>query len=45
MASILTDLKLTFDSVGTAVEHHVLYQYHFVETKDVVMGQIQTEAQ
>ncbi|KAJ4347892.1 uncharacterized protein N0V89_009264 [Didymosphaeria variabile] len=28
---------------GTAVEHHVKYEYQFVDTKDVVMGQIQTE--
>lgn len=28
---------------GTAVEHHVKYEYQFVSTKDVVMGQIQTE--
>ncbi|KAI9727316.1 MAG: hypothetical protein M1828_006935 [Chrysothrix sp. TS-e1954] len=28
---------------GTAVEHHAKYQYQFVNTCDVVMGQIQTE--
>lgn len=28
---------------GTAVEHHQMYEYQFVDTKDVVMGQIQTE--
>ncbi|KAI9739910.1 MAG: hypothetical protein M1818_004966 [Claussenomyces sp. TS43310] len=28
---------------GTAVEHHALYQYQFVNTKDIFMGQIQTE--
>ncbi|KAI0024622.1 putative Exo-beta-1,3-glucanae [Xylariomycetidae sp. FL0641] len=28
---------------GTAVEHHVLYEYQLVGTRDVVMGQIQTE--
>lgn len=28
---------------GTAVEHHVLYEYQFYGTKDIVMGQIQTE--
>jgi glucan 1,3-beta-glucosidase len=28
---------------GTAVEHHVKYEYQFVDTKDVFMGQIQTE--
>ncbi|KAI9711971.1 MAG: hypothetical protein M1820_001679 [Bogoriella megaspora] len=28
---------------GTAVEHNVLYEYQFVNTKDVMMGQIQTE--
>lgn len=29
--------------VGTAVEHHTLYQYQFASTQNVVMGQIQTE--
>ena len=29
--------------VGTGVEHHVMYEYQFVETKDIFMGQIQTE--
>ncbi|KAH8886405.1 pectin lyase-like protein [Thozetella sp. PMI_491] len=29
--------------VGTAVEHHTLYQYQLVQTRDVWMGQIQTE--
>lgn len=29
--------------VGTAVEHHALYEYQFVNTKNVFMGQIQTE--
>ena len=29
--------------VGTAVEHHSLYQYQFVDTQDVFMGHIQTE--
>jgi len=28
---------------GTAVEHHVKYEYQFVDTRDVFMGQIQTE--
>lgn len=28
---------------GTAVEHHVLYEYQFAGTRDVFMGQIQTE--
>ncbi|KAI1344221.1 putative Exo-beta-1,3-glucanae [Xylariaceae sp. FL0016] len=28
---------------GTGVEHHVLYEYQLVDTKDVMMGQIQTE--
>lgn len=28
---------------GTGVEHHVLYEYQLVNTKDIVMGQIQTE--
>jgi len=29
---------------GTGVEHHQLYQYQLSNTKDVVMGQIQTES-
>jgi hypothetical protein len=29
--------------VGTSVEHHVLYQYQFASTRNVYMGQIQTE--
>jgi len=29
---------------GTGVEHHQLYEYQLVNTKDVVMGQIQTES-
>lgn len=29
--------------IGTAVEHHVLYEYQFAHTRDVFMGQIQTE--
>lgn len=29
--------------VGTAVEHHTLYQYQLVDASDVWMGQIQTE--
>ncbi|KAK3695779.1 pectate lyase superfamily protein-domain-containing protein [Podospora appendiculata] len=29
--------------VGTAVEHHTLYQYQLVDTSDIWMGQIQTE--
>lgn len=28
---------------GTAVEHHSKYQYQFVDTQNIVMGQIQTE--
>lgn len=28
---------------GTAVEHHVKYEYQFVDTRDIFMGQIQTE--
>lgn len=30
-------------SVGTSVEHHALYQYQFVNTRDIFMGHIQTE--
>ncbi|KAK5118314.1 hypothetical protein LTR62_002827 [Meristemomyces frigidus] len=33
----------TFWMVGTAVEHHTLYQYQFANTKNVFAGQIQTE--
>ncbi|EON68919.1 hypothetical protein W97_08177 [Coniosporium apollinis CBS 100218] len=29
--------------VGTGVEHHVKYEYQFVNTRNVFMGQIQTE--
>jgi len=29
--------------VGTAVEHHVLYEYQLSSTKNIFMGQIQTE--
>ncbi|KAK8065265.1 hypothetical protein PG997_012012 [Apiospora hydei] len=29
--------------VGSGVEHHALYEYNLVNTKDVFMGQIQTE--
>ncbi|KAG4434297.1 hypothetical protein IFR05_010210 [Cadophora sp. M221] len=29
--------------IGTAVEHHVLYQYQFMNTKNIFMGFIQTE--
>ncbi|TPX15415.1 uncharacterized protein E0L32_004395 [Thyridium curvatum] len=29
--------------VGTGVEHHVLYEYQFVNTKDVFIAQAQTE--
>ena len=33
----------TFWLVGTAVEHHARYQYQLSNTKNVFMGQIQTE--
>ena len=33
----------TFWLVGTAVEHHTLYQYQLANTKNIFMGQIQTE--
>ncbi len=29
--------------VGTAVEHHTLYQYQLLQTREIWMGQIQTE--
>lgn len=35
--------KGNFWLVGTSSEHHVLYQYQFVNTPNVFMGQIQTE--
>lgn len=31
------------NSYGTSVEHHTLYQYQFVDTRNIFMGQIQTE--
>jgi len=31
------------DSVGTAVEHHTLYQYQLSKTQNIFAGQIQTE--
>ncbi|KAF3055332.1 Glucan 1,3-beta-glucosidase [Trichoderma lentiforme] len=33
----------TFWFVGTAVEHHVLYQYQFANTQNIYAGVIQTE--
>ncbi|KAB5566596.1 pectate lyase superfamily protein-domain-containing protein [Coniochaeta sp. 2T2.1] len=33
----------TFWLVGTSSEHHVLYQYQLANTKNIFMGQIQTE--
>jgi hypothetical protein len=30
-------------SVGTAVEHHTLYQYQLANTQNVYLGFIQTE--
>ena len=30
-------------SVGTAVEHHTLYQYQLANTQNLYMGFIQTE--
>ncbi|KAL7928405.1 glycoside hydrolase family 55 protein [Trichoderma chlorosporum] len=33
----------TFWLVGTAVEHHVLYQYQFANTQNIYAGVIQTE--
>lgn len=48
--SVYTGRGLLFESTtgtawlyGTAVEHHSLYQYQFANTKNVVMGYIQTE--
>ncbi|KAI4594335.1 hypothetical protein KJ359_008358 [Pestalotiopsis sp. 9143b] len=29
--------------IGTGVEHHVLYEYQLANTKNVMMGQVQTE--
>lgn len=34
---------MTFQSVGTGVEHHTLYQYQLVNTQNIYMGFIQTE--
>lgn len=36
-------IGLTNDRVGTAVEHHTLYQYQFAKTKNIYAGFIQTE--
>lgn len=33
----------TFWLVGTAVEHHVLYQYQFADTQNIFASQLQTE--
>ncbi|KAK5149760.1 hypothetical protein LTS14_010681 [Recurvomyces mirabilis] len=33
----------TFWLIGTAVEHHTLYEYQFAHTRNVFAGQIQTE--
>ena len=33
----------TFWLVGTAAEHHVLYQYQFANTKNIFASQLQTE--
>lgn len=41
---LLIDSKLgNIWLIGTGVEHHVLYEYQLANTKNVVMGQIQTE--
>jgi len=31
------------NSIGTAVEHHTLFQYQFANTQNIYMGFIQTE--
>lgn len=31
--------------VGTGIEHHVLYEYQFVNTKDIFMGQVSPHSQ
>ena len=36
-------MALTFDSIGTAVEEHSLFQYQFANTQNVFMGFTQTE--
>lgn len=35
--------RVSVYSVGTSVEHHALYQYQLVNTRDIFMGHIQTE--
>jgi glucan 1,3-beta-glucosidase len=35
--------KLTVSRIGTAVEHHTLYQYQLANTRNLYMGFIQTE--
>lgn len=37
------EAPLTRCRYGTAVEHHSKYEYQFVDTRDIFMGQIQTE--
>lgn len=36
--------SMSISSSGTSSEHNVLYQYQFAETKNIYMGQIQTES-
>ena len=35
---------LTLHRVGTASEHHLLYQYQLAHTQNIVLGQMQSES-
>jgi glucan 1,3-beta-glucosidase len=39
----ITSADANILSVGTAVEHHTLYQYQLANTQNLYMGFIQTE--
>jgi hypothetical protein len=43
MAPFWRNLEIDISRVGTAVEHHDLYQYQLINTKNIFMGFIQTE--
>lgn len=39
----ISSKKGSFWLIGTSVEHHALYQFHFRQTRDIFASQIQTE--
>lgn len=39
----MTSSLTNYNRVGTAVEHHVLYQYQVANSQNIYMGVIQTE--